>query len=136
MEEVFGHHGFWEWFAILLWGFLIQFTYKMHLAPNREGGFKWKYFWNDNTLDFVKNAILSFIILRVGDKQIHNLFVLIKEEIPRFPLDGEGMDVVISVSVISVVLSAILHRFFKKPISKAVAQKMHVHNENCGHLKK
>lgn len=133
MEEIFGHHSIWVWLGIALWGFAIQLRYKLFFAPSKKDGFKWSYFWNDNTLDFITNLILSFIILRLGDNSIHNLFVWIKEQIPAFPLDGEGMDIVISVSVLSVVISAILHKIFRKPISKKVKQEMHVHNENCRH---
>jgi len=133
MEEVFGHHGVWTWIGVLIVGFFIHLAYKLHLAPNKKGGFKWWYFWNDNSLDFIKNTILSFVILRLGDGAIHSLFGFIKEQVPKFPLDGEGMDLVVSVSVLSTALSVILHKFVRKPISKKVAKEMHEHNENCKH---
>lgn len=133
MEEIFGHHSIWTWIGVSIVGFFIQFTYKLHLAPNRKNGFKWRYFWNDNALDFIKNALLSFSILRLGDHSIHSLFVWINEQIPNFPLDGKGMDIVITVSILSSVFSVILHKYLKKPISKELAKEMHVHNENCKH---
>jgi len=133
MEEIIGHHGIWTWIGVLFCGFWIQFTYKLHLAPNKKNGFKWRYFWNDNTLDFIKNAVLSFAILRLGDSAIHQLFGWIKKQIPNFPLDGEGMDIVITVSLLSVVLSAVLHKYVKVPIRKTIKDEMHVHNENCNH---
>lgn len=133
MESIFGHHGIWTWIGVLVVGFFIQLTYKLHKAPNSKNGFKWSYFWNDNALDFIKNTMLSFVVLRLGDEPIHELFKWIAAKIDWFPLNGEGMDIVIMVSLVSTLISYLLHKFVKQPISKKVKEEMHEHNVNCNH---
>lgn len=133
METIFGHHEIWTWIGVFIWGALILLTYKLFHAPKKNDGFKWAYFWNDNILDFLLNLLLSFIILRLGDKAIHELFDWIAKKFEFSFLTGEGMDVVILVSLISTPLSIYLHHKWRKPISKTVSKQMHVHNANCKH---
>lgn len=136
MEEVkiiFGHHSIWTWIGVLIVGFFIQLTFKLHKAPNKKSGFKWGYFWNDNALDFIKNTLLSFGLLRIGDEPIHELFSWVSEKIDWFPLKGEGMDIVVMVGLLSSLVSFLLHKFVKTPISKEIKKEMQVHNANCKH---
>lgn len=134
IETIFGHHSLSTWIGVIIWSCLILFTYKIFNAPSRKQGFTWKYFFNDNTRDFMLNMLISFLILRLGDTQIHKLFNWIKGKFSEdIPLDGEGMDIVILVSLLSVPVSVYLHHKWRKPISKKIEEEMHVHNENCGH---
>jgi|GEM_PF-5511252 len=135
LEAFFGHHNLAIWLATIFWTILILFVYKMNKAPRIGEGFKIGYFINDNLYDFILNVGLASVMLRAGDGLIHAVYGFVNDKLLSgfdFRLDPDGMDVVIMVSIIVMPLSYVIHRF-RKPVSKNVAEKMHIHNENCKH---
>ena len=138
MEEIsnifLGHYNIVIWLGTLFWSAFIIFAYKLFHAPNKENGFTWRYFWNDNTRGLLLNLIISIVLLRMGHDAIHSVYDWINGKFADTPiLDPDSMDVVILVALISTPISIFLHHKWKKPISKEVEKEMHVHNANCGH---
>lgn len=135
-EAIFGHHNLAVWLGTVVWTVIILFTYKLNKAPNLKSGFKWRFFLNDNLLDFIFNILLSVITLRAGDGFIHSLYSFLNEKVLSgfdFNLDADSMDIVIAVSFIVLPLSYWLHKK-RKPVVSSVTKEMHVQNEKCKHL--
>ena len=136
MELVHEHYEFGIWVKTILWTAFLLIVFKFSKAPKFNKGFKWKHFVNDNSYDLVLNICISIILLRTGDKFIHWLYGVFNKTLLNsftFKLDADSTDVVMTISLITLPISYVIHKFWRKPISKKVEQEMHVHNDNCKH---
>jgi len=124
-HQLLGEHAVEVWIAGIWWSFLGIVAVKLYYL-NPKVKFSFKFWINDNFLDVVKGLFWALIILRLGDYIIHLAQDKLDWSIP------ETTDFVIYMIVISGFIQYKLHKK-RKPVSKKIAQEMHIHNENCKH---
>lgn len=131
-----GHYDLNTWLSTIFYTAFILLVFKFSKAPKFKNGFTWKFFFNDNAYDLILNACITVLILRTGDGLIHFLYETVNNKLlSKFEivLNPDGMDVVMAISFMTTIISYVIHKYWRKPISKKVAEKMHIHNENCKH---
>lgn len=114
MKEIFGHYSLSIWIATLLWVVFIVLIYKLNKAPKEN--FNKKYFIKNNIMDFINNLAVCILLLRSGDKFIHSIYTYLNETYFGefiYKLDPNSIDVVFIVTIITIPLTMILHKFLR-----------------------
>lgn len=125
LHQLLGEHAIEIWVAGMFWSLLGIIAVKLWFL-NSKVKFSLKFWLNDNLIDVIKGMFWALVILRLGDYILHLAEDKLKWTIP------ETTDFVIYMIVISGFIQYKLHKN-RKPISKTVAEQMHVHNEHCKH---
>lgn len=125
LNQLLGKHAIEVWIAGLAWSLAGIIAVKLYFL-NSKVKFSLKYWLNDNLVDVLKGMFWAMVILRMGDYVLHLAKDKLEWTIP------ETTDFVIIMIVVSGFIQYKLHKN-RKPISKAVEEEMHIHNENCKH---